>query len=157
DALWQSGWRPRMIHFMVTTFREKPEITESVLESIFRECRAAGVPARVFVGTGDRSDELVIEGYCARVERAAAEVFLIRQNVSGKRAAMALTLRAMCRYGIEQDDIVVFMDGDSIMLPGALEKSAPLFGANPKLGAVTTDECCIVNGPGWMGDWTEMR
>ena len=70
---------------------------------------------------------------------------------------MALSLRAMCRHGVEQDDIVVFMDGDSIILPGALEKSAPLFGINAKLGAVTTDERAIVNGPGWMGDWTEMR
>ena len=45
DALWQSGWRPRMLHFMVTTFREKPELTEAVLESIIRECRTTGIPA----------------------------------------------------------------------------------------------------------------
>jgi glycosyltransferase Alg8 len=157
DALWRSGWRPRRMHFMVTTFRERPEITRAVLESIFRECRDTGVPARVFVGTGDRSDELVIEGCCARAVNTPAEVFLVRQNIPGKRVAMALALRAMCRHGVEPDDIVVFMDGDSIILPGALAKTAPLFGNNPKLGGVTTDECGIVNGPGWIADWTEMR
>jgi glycosyltransferase Alg8 len=142
---------------MVTTFREKPEITEAVMESIFRECRAAGVPARIFVGTGDRSDELVIESYCARARGVDAQVFLVRQNIPGKRVAMALALRAMCRHGVEPDDIVVFMDGDAIILPGALQKCAPLFGQNPRLGGVTTDECAIVNGPKWIGDWTEMR
>jgi len=157
DALWRSGWRPRMMHFMVTTFKEKPEITRLVMESIFDECRSTGVPARVFVGTGDRSDELVIEDFCKRTRDVDAQVYLLRQNIPGKRVAMALSLRSMCRHGVEPDDIVVFMDGDSIILAGAMEKCAPLFGKNPELGGVTTDECGIVNGPKWMGDWTDMR
>ena len=156
-ALWRSGWRPRMIHFMVTTFREKPDITEAVMHSIFHECRATGVPARVFVGTGDHSDEKVIEAFCQRTRGVDAEVYLVRQNIPGKRVAMALALRAMCRHGVEPDDIVVFMDGDSIIQPGAMQKCAPLFGRNPRLGGVTTDEMAIVNGPKWIGDWTEMR
>src|SRR4029079_15278144 len=53
--------------------------------------------------------------------------------------------------------IVVFMDGDSIILPGAMEKCTPLFATNPELGAATTDECGIVNGPKWICDWTEIR
>src|SRR5690348_1644400 len=48
DALWSSGWKPPFVHFLVPTFKERPEITEAVLESIFAECRGSQVPARIF-------------------------------------------------------------------------------------------------------------
>jgi glycosyltransferase Alg8 len=157
DVLWRSGWRPGRLHFLVTTFRERPEITEDVLESIFTECRDTGIPARVFVGTGDPSDERVIENYCARAQGLDVQVFIVRQNQSGKRMAMGLALRALSRHGVEPGEIAVFMDGDSIIGRGAISKCAPLFGLNPKLGALTTDECATVNGPKWMQAWHDMR
>src|SRR5260370_3542734 len=67
DALWATGWRPPFVHFMVTTFKERPEITEAVLESIFSEIRATGVPARVFFPTAHHSDEQLIENYRSHV------------------------------------------------------------------------------------------
>ena len=35
DALWRSGWRPRMLHFMVTTFREKPSAWISSIRYLY--------------------------------------------------------------------------------------------------------------------------
>ena len=157
DSLWSSGWRPPFVHFMVPTFKERPEITEAVLESIFAECRAAGVRARIFIATGDVSDERVIEGYCSHVSDVPAEVIIVRQNQPGKRMAMGVALRAMSRYGVGPNDLAVFMDGDSILGNRILERCAPLFSLNPKLGAVTTDESAIVNGPGWMQAWHDLR
>ena len=157
DSLWASGSRPSMIHFMVTTFRERPEITEAVLESIFAECRATAVPARIFIATGDVSDERVIESYCARVSSVQAKVIIVRQNQPGKRIAIGLALRAMSRYGVGPNDLAVFMDGDSILGERTLERCAPLFQLNPRLGAVTTDESAIVHGPAWMQAWHDMR
>lgn len=157
DSLWSSGWKPPFVHFMVTTFKEKPEVTEAVLESIFEECRRTGVPARIFIATGDISDERVIESYCSPVSDVNAQVIVVRQNQPGKRIAMGLALRAMSRYGVGPDDLAVFMDGDSIIGERTLERCAPLFHMNPKLGAVTTDESAIVNGPGWMQAWHDMR
>ena len=87
----------------------------------------------------------------------AVQVILVRQNQPGKRIAMGLALRAMSRYGVGPDDLAVFMDGDSILGERMLERCAPLFRLNAKLGAVTTDESAIVNGPGWMQSWHEMR
>ncbi len=46
DESWQSGQRPRRVHFMMTTFRERTEITHAVVDSILRELRATGLPAR---------------------------------------------------------------------------------------------------------------
>jgi glycosyltransferase Alg8 len=157
DILWEGGWRPPFVHFLVTTFKERPEITEAVLESIFAECRETGVPARVIFATGDSSDERVIEDYCARVGDIPASVIMVRQNQPGKRVALGLGLRAMSRYGVGPDDLAICMDGDSILCGRILERCASLFAMNARLGAVTTDESAIVNGPGWMQAWHDMR
>ncbi len=157
DLLWESGWRPGRMHFLVTTFRERPDITEAVLESIFRDCRSSGIPARVFLGTGDPADEKVIEDYCGRAGTPDVEVIVVRQNQSGKRMAMGLALRSMSRHGVEPGDIAIFMDGDTVIGRGAIAKCAPLFGLNAALGALTTDESATVNGPRWMQAWHDMR
>ena len=157
DALWATGWRPPFVHFMITTFKERPEITEAVLESVFKEIRATNVPARIYFATGHHSDEKVIEKFCANVRDLPVEVLMVRQTLPGKRIAMGLAMRAISRYGVGPNDLAVFMDGDSILGERLLERCAPLFELNPKLGAVTTDEFATVNGPAWMQDWHEMR
>jgi len=155
--LWSTGSRPCRLHFMMTTYKEKPEITRAVLESIFTECRRSGIPARIFVATGDASDERVIEKYCSDVQPLEAEIVIVRQNQPGKRAAMGLGLRAMSRYGVGSGDLSIFLDGDSILGEGVIERCAPLFALNSKLGAVTTDEAAQVNGPAWIQTWCDMR
>jgi glycosyltransferase Alg8 len=154
---WANGWRPPFLHFLVTTYKEQPEITEKVLESILAECRRSGIPARIFVATGDVSDERTIENYCSNVDPVNAEIVFVRQNQSGKRAAMGLGLRAMSRYGVGPNDLAIFMDGDSMLGENTIENCASLFPLNPHLGAVTTDEAAIVNGPAWMQTWCDMR
>jgi glycosyltransferase Alg8 len=157
-ALWSGGWRPSMIHFMVVTFREKPHVTEQMLDSILQECRTTGIPARIFVGTGDVSDERVIENHLAgQPTDLPVEVIIVRQNQPGKRFAISRVLCAISRHGIHRGDLVVFMDGDSILTGGVIEKCAPLFALNPKLGAVTTNEEAVVLGPRWMQAWWDLR
>ncbi len=63
----------------------------------------------------------------------------------------------MRRNRIDPDDIVVFMDGDSLFGHGMLEKCVPMFLADPRLGALTTDEEVQVHGPRWVSTWLEMR
>jgi len=157
DELWASGWRPPVVHFVMTTFKEKPEVTRAVLASIFDECRSCAAPSNIIIGTGDSADERVIEAFCAEVENAPAKVTLVRQTQPGKRIAIGLALRALSRHGVAPEDVVVLMDGDSILCPGVVEKCAPLFALRPQLGAVTTNEAAIVNGPRWMQTWLELR
>ena len=52
-ALWDSGWRPRHVHFMMTTFKERRDTTELVLQSICREVRESGIPTTLWLGSGD--------------------------------------------------------------------------------------------------------
>lgn len=157
-AVWESGWRPRHIHIQMTTFREHREISEAVIQALCREIREAGVPATIWLGSSEASDEQKIARYL-KIVGADLDVTLriIRQNQPGKRVAIALILRAMSREGLGKNDIVVFMDGDFVLHPGAIRKCYPLFALDPDLHALTTDEHVLVKGPKWMQSWLNMR
>lgn len=158
EALWSTGWRPKRVFYMLTTFREVPETTERLILSLIDETRTTGIPARIFFGTSEESDEKVITK-CLRKhgEGVDIDVVFIRQNLPGKRIAIGLALRAMCRYGVSDDDICVFMDGDTYVHPGMLRKCLPIFHLCPEVDGLTTDETAVINGPRWMQWWTDMR
>jgi glycosyltransferase Alg8 len=156
--LWDCGWRPRHIHIQMTTFREHREISEAVIRGLVQQIRECGVPATLWLGSSELSDEIKIANHL-RIVGADCDITLriVRQNQPGKRVAIALILRAMSRYNIPKDDLVVFMDGDFVMHPGCLAKCLPLFALDPGLHALTTDEHVLVKGPWWMTPWLDMR
>ncbi|MEO0792285.1 MAG: glycosyltransferase, partial [Pseudomonadota bacterium] len=158
QAFWDSGWRPRRIHVMMTTFREERATAEAVVRSICQEVRDAGIPGTVWIGSSEPDDEhTLIEHFKAVGSDCDIELRIIRQNQPGKRVAIALILRAMSREGLGPDDMIAFMDGDFVLDRGALNLCLPLFAADPDLHAVTTDEAVIVVGPKWMQSWLSMR
>ncbi len=158
DARWESGWRPRHVHFMMTTFREHREVTERVIQGICGQLREMGTPGTLWLGSGDIYDEEIIADYLRLYARDIdLEFVMIRQNQPGKRLAIGLVLRGMNRARIADDDVIVFMDGDSILGDGCVRKCASLFQIDPELQAVTTDEEVICFGPAWVRTWLTMR
>lgn len=159
NQLWASGWRPKRLFFMMTTFQELQATTEMVLQSIVDECKQITVPVKLFIGTGTQLDEAIIENFFVQQEMAISfEVVFVRQKQPGKRYAIGETLRAMLRYGLEDEDPVVFMDGDTYFEPGCLRLCLPFFQLYPKMQALTTYEKCIVKkGPTWVKKWLDMR
>jgi len=158
QAIWDGGWRPRHMHFMMTTYKEHREITEMVVRSIVKEIVQSGVPGTIWLGSSDRFDEDIIEDFLRREARDVdITLRIIRQNVSGKRAAIGLVLRAMCRLPVMDDDLVIFMDGDFVLAEGAVSRCMPLFKLYPDLQACTTDEEVICIGPRWIETWLKMR
>lgn len=158
QRLWEKGWRPAHLHFMLTTYYEHRDITEKVIRSICLEIKDSGVPGTIWLGSSVRFDEDIVINFLRR-EFSDLDVTLriIRQNVPGKRAAIGLVLRAMSRGGVHRDELVTFMDGDFILERGAIGACMPLFGVYPDLQAVTTDEEVICIGPRWVELWLEMR
>lgn len=153
-----SGWRPKHLHFMMTTYKEHRYITEAVVRGIVTQVREAGVPATIWLGSGDKFDEDLIADQLKLVaDDLDITLHIIRQNVGGKRMAIGLVLRAMSRANVPDDDIVVFMDGDFIMESGAVRNCLPLFKMYPDLQAVTTDEDVIAEAPRWMQSMLSMR
>lgn len=159
DSIWMSGFRPKQLVFMMTTYKEIASTTEKVLQSILCECHEVGVPTKIFIGTGCDYDEEIIDTFFRnQVTRIPLEIIMIRQNAPGKRFAIGDTLRSIVQNGLEADDPVIFMDGDTFLLPGCLRKCLPFFALFPKMQALTTFEQTIVhNAPTWMKKWLEMR
>jgi mannuronan synthase len=156
--VWTEGWRPHRLHFLLTTFRERPETIDAVVGAICAEIRSVGRPATLWLGSKEEADEGSFET-ALRAHGHGLDIALkiIRQTGSGKRNAIALILAAMAREGLGADDFVAFMDSDFILEPGALTKCYPLFASDPTLHALTTDEDCEVIGPAWVGSWLDMR
>ena len=158
EKLWRDGWRPARVHYIVTTFMERPETTEAVMAAIVDECRTSGIPARIYLGTGLPKDEQVVRDFLFRAARHLdLQLVIVRQNRPGKRAALGLALRALSRGGLEPDEPVVFMDGDTILLPGFLRRCLPMFEVRRDLDALTTAEQAVVLGPRWIATWLDMR
>ncbi len=158
DAVWQSGWRPGRLHIQMTTYYEEPAITRRVIGSILGQIRREGIPTTLWVGTGSSYDEEIITAF-VRTHGADidADLVFLRQNQPGKRMAIGMILRAMNRAGIRPDDLIIFMDGDAVYGNDVLEKTCSMFGADPELQALTTDEEVICYGPDWIQSWLSMR
>lgn len=159
DRLWQQGNRPKKIFFMLTTFKEKEATTRVVLQSILDEVTAIDIPTQLYIGYGCEHDAEQIKHFFAH-QKVGVEfnVTLVKQRASGKRSAIADTLRIMIKDSIKENDPVIFMDGDTYLTPGTLQKCLPFFLAYPKLQALTTyEEAILLNGPEWMKKWLQMR
>ena len=159
NQLWEAGWRPKRLLFMMTTFRELETTTHRVLQSIVDECNQVNVPVTLFIGTGDESDEEVIDLFFSKQKPSCPfELIMVKQKLPGKRYAIGETLRAMLRHGIAVDDPVIFMDGDTFFESGCLRLCLPFFQLFPNMQALTTNEAAIVkSGPLWVKKWLDMR
>ncbi|MEM9348927.1 MAG: glycosyltransferase [Pseudomonadota bacterium] len=161
NKVWQSGWRPRRLHIQMTTYYEEPAITKRVIGSILAQIRREKIPTTIYIGTGSAYDELIIrsfvETHAQDIPDELAELVFLRQNQPGKRMAIGMILRAINRNGVHPDDLVIFMDGDALYGNDVLEKTLPMFGADPELQALTTDEEVICYGPTWIANWLDMR
>lgn len=158
DKVWADGWRPRRLHIQMTTFFEEPAITKKVIGSLLYQIKKEGIPAVLWIGTGTPYDEGIITEFVRKhASDVDAELVFVRQNQPGKRMAIGLILRAISRYGIDPDDLVIFMDGDAVFHKDAVQKAASMFGADPDLQALTTNEEVLCYGPKWIQSWLTMR
>jgi glycosyltransferase Alg8 len=119
----------------------------------------------VVVATGCDEDDQAIQRVHAECSRAletatgvawAPELVLLRDD-TGKRPAIASALREIAASQPHPDGVVLFLDGDTLLQPGLLQKVLPLFRLKPEVSAVTTDEDGWVQGPRWFAEWISLR
>jgi len=157
NELYQSGWKPPHIYFVIASYKEEKETTKALLECMLRECRSIDVPATLYL-SADPHDEMIVRAYVQKhVGKLPFQVVAIRQTLPDKRIALGQCLRSLSRHGVIKDAPVILMDGDALMTQGTLEKCVPFFHLNPNLHALTTDEKAIFHGPKWMAEMTELR
>src|SRR5262249_46786459 len=121
------------------------------------EARRCGVPAVVVASIVERSDEALIRALWAQQPASGTELRIIRIPGTGKRDALAQGFRSIAADAPDARAVVAVVDGDSVLRPGILRQTAPYFSLLPRVGALTTNEFCRVEGGTWFTQWHRLR
>jgi glycosyltransferase Alg8 len=159
---------PRRLYVVVPSYKEDPRITRRAVAALMRELQ--GIQSSVFlqfnVGSAEEVDLIQSQVRC-QVSSSTPSLkisFMVQRH--GKRIALGQSLRAVARdfHGVTDwhrdacNDVVVLMDGDTELLPGALRHTLGFFRVDPKLGALTTDETADFLAPEpVMQTWFDMK
>ncbi|WP_255576023.1 MULTISPECIES: glycosyltransferase [Jannaschia] len=149
---------PSHCYFMVTTYLVKIDVTLTVYRSIFRAASAARDGATVVASVVDGKDARLIRDIFENMpcDMTGVKLVIDRIESKGKRDAMAKALRILASMAPSHRDVLVFVDGDTVVPENIWAASAPVL-TDPKVGAMTTDEAAIIDKPGLYKDWFNLR
>jgi glycosyltransferase Alg8 len=146
-------------YMLVTSFRIDAATTTKVYRGAFIAAAQAPAGATVVCSIVELGDEKLIQRL-AEVMYGDALPFdlkIVRIPGTGKRDALAQGFRAIAAKNPSGNDTVSVIDGDSIVPPDLVIRCASLFANDPRLGALTTDEICTVEGADIFRQWYSMR
>jgi len=149
---------PSKVYLMVTSFRIDAKTTAMVYNSVIEEAVACGWPVNIICSIVEVSDEMLIRSLWGKhqpPERVSLK--FVRIPGTGKRDGLAYGFRAISRDLPDDDAIVAVVDGDTVLAPGVVTKTAPYFTLFPRMGALTTNEFCEVQGGYVMAEWHKLR
>ncbi len=140
---------PEHIFILVTTYRIPEHISLEVYKAAIEEvkhCIEKGMKATLVASVVEKAEEnLVKKLWTLMNPQDEASLIITRFTGSGKRDGLAVAFRAILSEPVKlHKSIVALVDGDSILSKNTIVKCAELFGLYPKLGAVTTDEDCLL-------------
>ncbi|KQM32402.1 glycosyltransferase [Rhizobium sp. Leaf68] len=157
EELYRQQNLPAHAFFLVTSYKIEPAISTTVYRSIFAAAKESRGGSTIVASVVEAADERLIRSIfdlTPGMERV--KLVIDRIAGTGKRDALATSLRIIARECPGERDIVIFVDGDSCPPLDIVEKSAPFF-CDGKVGALTTDERCDVPNPGLFRDWFNLR
>lgn len=149
---------PSHVFLMVTSFRIDAATTAQVYESIIREAIECEWPTTVVASIVELSDEMLMRTLWRKLNPPErVQLNLVRIPGTGKRDGLAYGFRAISRALPDENSIVAVIDGDTVLDPGVVRKTAPYFKLMPNVGALTTNEFCEVRGSYLMSEWHKLR
>ena len=149
---------PPHVYLMVTSFRIDPDTTAQVYNSVFSEAKTCDIPCTVVVSIVEVSDEILIRSLFHKHQLPdSVRLKIVRIPGTGKRDALASGFRAISRDLPDDNAVVAVVDGDTILEPGCVRKTAGLFKLRPNMAALTTNEVCEVRGSYIMSEWHKLR
>jgi len=148
---------PPQMFFLIPTFKERPQVTRSMLDSVITESSQIPSDVTIIVNAGaENEDELFRQVHAAHPHRDKVKLEFIRQE-GGKRQGMADCLYQLSQRDISDRDVIALMDGDTVLGAGILEKCLPLFAARKSVDALTTDNIAVTEGHWLYRKWYTLR
>lgn len=150
---------PSHVYLMVTSFRIDAQTTADVYRATIEEGMRCGWPCTVIASIVEMSDERIVLELWRRLAPPAERMRLkiVRIPGTGKRDGLAQGFRAISRDMPAEDAVVAVIDGDTLLEPGVVAKTAPYFKVLPTVGGLTTNEFCKVEGSYIMSEWHKLR
>ncbi|WP_415717453.1 glycosyltransferase [Roseibium sp.] len=152
--------QPQKAHafFLTTTYKIAPEISARVYRSVFAAAANSQGGATVVASVVDASDMRLIRHVFSSMPVNMSNVKLVFDRIAGtgKRDALAVSLRTIAKHCPTRRDIVIFVDGDSCVPEDVVERSAAYF-VDDAIGALTTDETSEATGGQLFKDWFDLR
>ena len=158
DAAYQLRATAAHAYFLVTSYKIDPEVTSRVYQSIFAAAAQSAGGATVVASVVDGADLRLVRSVFALMRTDMSRVRLIVDQVpgTGKRDALAKSLRIIAAQAPSWRDIVIFVDGDSCVPIDVVARSAPFF-CDRAVGGLTTDESVEITDAPLFRDWFALR
>ena len=150
--------RPPHIFLLITSYRIETETTRKVYRSVIEEAIRYGTPATIVASVVEMGDQRLMKALFHSLRPPAhIRLMCVRVAGTGKRDGLASAFRAISLQRPPAGAVAAVIDGDSMLTPGLLAKCVPFFVLRPRLGALTTDEICSVEGRPVFRNWYSMR
>jgi len=154
---------PKNLYFMIPSYKEDQWVTLETFQSIISEIESIPSKVTIVVATGGEEEDRIIR-QIFEANSIDKDIKLIFQHQNhGKRIAMGHALRSIARQynKLAENDpnsVTIFMDGDSYMEKGMLQKILPFFALEHKIGALTTNEKAYIHSKNrWYKDWFNLK
>ncbi|TYC64035.1 glycosyltransferase family 2 protein [Stappia sp. BW2] len=144
---------------LITSFRIDAPTTLKVYRGAFEAAMRAPAGATVIASIVELGDQRLIEQLYRSMfgDEQPFKLDFVRIAGTGKRDALTYGFEAISRYNPGPNDTASVIDGDSIVPADLVEKCANIFLINPRVGALTTDETCTVEGRDIFRKWYSLR
>jgi len=134
---------PDHLFILITTFRISTSVTIKTYREAIKDAIASGYNVTIIASIVEVSEERLVRKIFLHLKPPErVKLVITRIKGTGKRDALAAGYRVVAnKTDINlARSVVAVVDGDSIVTPGTFRKCARLFGLDPKLGGLTTDE-----------------
>ena len=158
---------PKRVFFLIPSYKEDYKISKLTFKYLIKE--SYKIPSKVYfyVSVATKEEVEIIKRFIEMYDTQKRTKTIFLYQSQGKRVALAHGLRAIARefykptsWHIDaKNDVIILMDGDSVVGKNVLYKFLPFFTKYPKLGAVTTDEYVYYYGKGtkYLSMWYSMK
>jgi glycosyltransferase Alg8 len=149
---------PSHVYILVSSFRIRAETTARVYQSAIAEAIRYGRPVTIVASIVELGDQRLIKNLFRQMAPPPeVRLMFVRRPATGKRHAIACSLRAVSRSRPPADAAVMVVDGDTLLQPGCLARSLPFLQLMPDVGGITTDEECVVDNGPVLQAWHRLR
>ena len=152
---------PKRVFFIIPSYHEDPKVSKAVFKYLVEECYKIPSQVYFYVSVGSKEEARLIDAIVSvhDIDRRIIVKFLYQKM--GKRVAFYHALRAVAREFYKpssyhkdyKNDVLILMDGDSVVGKDVLKELLPFFKAFQNLGAMTTDEDVYYYGDNLLVDY----